>query len=326
MRQKTIVLTSLSILIAAAFFLVFYFPFRPPEKESVEKQVFVVGLKATEQEIVHKLYDQGFIRSMKAFNFCLIIKGGQGKMEPGGYWLSKNMNAWQVAKTMIQSPAMKWVIIPEGWRKEEIGEELAEILGWSEDELEKWNDVYTRMKFDYIEGVYFPDTYLIPVDEKGLEVAQRMTNRFNEKFAPYFNRFLEQDIKWATGLKIASLIQREAAGPEDMPLIASILWNRLLEEMKLEIDATLQYAKGKTESGWWALVKPEDKKIDSPYNTYLYRGLPPQPICNPGLAAIEAVLYPEETDCFYYLHDPSGQIHCAETYQEHKENIKNFLQ
>lgn len=250
MKRKTAIFLVLTLFIGIALFVVLYFPLRAPERESTERQILVVGLNATEPEVVQKLHGQGFIRSARAFNFALTIKGGHGKIEPGGYWLSKNMNAWQVAETMIQAPAMKWVVIPEGLRKEEIGERLAEILDWDKEELEKWNNVYTRMKFDYMEGVYFPDTYLIPVDEKGLEIAQRMTNRFNEKFAPYFNKFLEQNVKWTTGLKIASLVQREAAGNEDMALIAGILWNRLLENMKLEVDATVQYARGKTESGW----------------------------------------------------------------------------
>ncbi|MFH1565593.1 MAG: endolytic transglycosylase MltG [bacterium] len=111
-----------------------------------------------------------------------------------------------------------------------------------------------------------------------------------------------------------------------MPLIAGILWNRLLKEMKLEIDATVQYARGKTEKGWWTPIKASDiTEIDSPYNTYKYKGLPPHPISNPGINAIEAVLNPIETDCLYYLHDDNREIHCAKTFEEHKANIEKYL-
>src|SRR3990167_7529004 len=157
------------------------------------------------------------------------------------------MDAWKLAHTVTSEPTMKWITIPEGLRKEEIGERLAKALHWSDEEMDKWNKTYTAMQFDYVEGVYFPDTYLIPVNENGLDTANRMINRFNERFAGYPEKFSEQDIKWTTALKIASIVQREAAGKEDMPLIAGILWNRLLKDQSLEIDATVQYARGKTD-------------------------------------------------------------------------------
>jgi len=144
-------------------------------------------------------------------------------------------------------------------------------------------------------------------------------------------------------LTLASVIQREAAGTHDMKLIAGILWNRLLDGMRLQVDATVQYVRDDishygvardhyqplesytSQGGWWAPIKPEDKNIASPYNTYRNDGLPPHPICNPGLAAIEAVLNPEETNCFYYLHAPDRKIYCAVTYQEHLKNIETYL-
>ncbi|MCX6721256.1 MAG: endolytic transglycosylase MltG, partial [Candidatus Staskawiczbacteria bacterium] len=202
---------------------------------------------------------------------------------------------------------------------------LAEELNWSEEQKNDWITKFTTMKFDYIEGVYFPDTYLIPKDENGLEIAQRFINKFNEEFAPYAKEFAAQNIKWTTALKIASLIQREAGSKDDMPLIAGIIWNRLLQGIKLGIDATLQYARGNTGNGWWAPITIADKKIDSLYNTYLYSGLPPHPICNPGINTIDAVLNFAETDCIYYLHDANKQIHCAKTYAEHLKNIEKYL-
>jgi UPF0755 protein len=221
---------------------------------------------------------------------------------------------------------MKWVVVPEGLRKEQIGEILAKTFNWNDDELDKWNTEYTKMRIDYIEGTYFPDTYLIPVNEGGFKIAERMTRHFDEQFTPYITQFAEQNIKWTTGLKLASIIQREAGGKDDMLLIAGILWNRLNQDMNLEVDATVQYARGKTEAGWWAPVTSEDiTNIDSPYNTYKYKGLPPFPISNPGIDAIEAVLHPAETDCLYYLHDSNRQIHCAKTFEEHQANIEQYL-
>jgi UPF0755 protein len=301
--------------------------FGAPVPKTQNTQVFTVTLKSAESVIIDKLKSQGFIRSPLAFNLVLYIKNKHNQIEPGGYFLSKNMNVWRVADKLTTSPDMKWVIIPEGLRKEEIGEIFTKTFNWTSDDLDKWNTVYTAMKLDYHEGVYFPDTYLIPVGESGLDIANRMINRFNQKFDPYLPQFAKQNIIWTTGLRLASIIQREAAGKADMPLIAGILWNRLLkEDMKLEIDATVQYARGKTDEGWWSPIKSSDiKNIDSPYNTYKYKGLPPHPISNPGIDAIEAVLNPTDTDCLYYIHDNNRQIHCAPTYKEHLHNIEKYL-
>lgn len=104
-----------------------------------------------------------------------------------------------------------------------------------------------------------------------------------------------------------------------MKLISGIIWNRIWSGMKLQIDATVQYAKGNEEDGWWEQVNKGDTKIKSAYNTYLYPGLPPGAIANPGLAAIEAAFNPQKTACLFYLHDKNKQIHCARTYEEHKK-------
>lgn len=313
------------ILIAIAGLIKYNSFFGAPRKQA-EAERFIASLNSTENDVIQKLLEQGFIKSELGFKFVLGRKNWQEKIEPGGYKIAKNMNAWKIAKILVSEPYMKWVVIPEGLRKEEIGEILAEELGWNEQQKNDWVNKYTAMQYDYVEGVFFPDTYLIPKDETGLQIAQRFIDKFNEKFSPYTDKFIKENIKWTTALKIASLVQREAAGKNDMSLIAAILWNRLLKGMKLEVDATVQYARGKTENSWWSAIKPEDKKIDSPYNTYLYKGLPPHPIANPGIDAIDAVLNSAKTECLYYLHDKNRQIHCAKTYEKHLENIKQFLQ
>jgi UPF0755 protein len=310
------------IVIGFTFYRLF---FVPPQKQA-EKEIFVVARTMDSSDITTRLKKQGLIKRKGVFKLALYAAGGDVK--PGGYQVSKAMNVWQMAKKLTSEPEMKWVTVPEGLRKEEIANKLAETLGWSEKEKNDWINKYTAMDYDYLEGVYFPDTYLISIDESGLEVAERFRRRFDEKFDPYYDKFLEENIKWTTGLTLASLIQREAAGKEDMALISGVLWNRLIEEMKLEVDATVQYARDNREeitSDFWKPISPQDKEIDSQYNTYMYKGLPPFPICNPGLDAIEAAINPQDTDCFYYLHDPDRQIHCAETYEEHLENIDKYL-
>ncbi len=292
-----------------------------------EPERFVISLDATKGEIIDKLFTEGFIKSKESFNIALTTtKEGDNPIESGGYKISKSTNAWEIAKILTVSPYMKWVVIPEGLRKEEIADLLASSLGWSATQKSKWIATYTALKYDYIEGVYFPDTYLIPIDETPQAVANRLTAKFEEKFFPYSKEFAAKGIQWTTAIRMASVVQREAANNADMPLISGIIWNRLLIDMKLEIDATVQYIRGNTPSGWWAPIKVEDLKIDSKYNTYLYKGLPPHPISNPGLPAIEATLNPTETECLFYIHDKDKQTHCAKTYEEHQQNIIKYLQ
>lgn len=338
-RMSKIIIITIGVVLtlAAVGGLFFYHSFFGAPQKQAEAERFIVPLGAETKDTVQKLYEQGFIKSEWAFNYAL-----KGKdIEPGGYKISKSMTAWQIAKVFKES-YMRWIVIPEGFRKEQIAEILAEKLGWEQQKKIDWIIKYTALNYDGIEGVNFPDTYLIPKDESPLDVANRLHIRFNEKFEPYYQEAIKQNIKWDTLLKIASIVQREAAGKSDMPLVAGVIWNRLLDGMKLEIDATIQYVRDdvthygearydkqptnySSEGGWWTPIKPADKKIESSYNTYLNKGLPPHPICNPGLDAIEAVLNPVKTECLYYLHDSSGQIHCAKTYEEHQKNIEQFL-
>lgn len=289
-------------------------------------EVFVVPQNSENINTVKSLKDQGFIKSEWAFQFLMDHFSDMAIVAPGGYRLSRDMNSWQILKKVTKSPELVWFTISFCARKEQVGEKLAKALGWSTEELTKWNTVYTNTKPDYFEGVYYPDTYLLPTYETGAQIADRFINRFNEKIAPLTNDFAAKNIKWTTGLKIASLIAREAAGTNDMKLISGIIWNRLNKDMPLQIDATMQYTLGKKENGsWWGGINIAEKQSDSPYNSYKNKGLPPTPICSPNIDAIEAALNPEETDCIFYLHDSDEQIHCAKTYAEHKQNIEKYL-
>lgn len=311
------------IIISAIVIFVSVFVFFGPAGGGKETEVFVVPKGAEQFDAAGELKKQGFVRS--GWMARLVLAGET--IEPGGYRLTKAMWLWQVTHTVTGKPSLLWVTFAGCFRREQIGEMLAEVLGWDQTKLDQWNNAYKSMGPEYSEGVYYPDTYLLPIDETGAQIAKRFIDRFNEKFAPFAQKFLDADIRWVTALKIASLIEREAAGASDMKLISGIIWNRLNANMLLQIDATMQYTRGKKPDGsWWGSVDLAQMKTDSPYNTYLYKGLPPTPICSPTVTSIEAVLAPEDTDCLYYLHDKNRQIHCAKTYAQHKENIQTYLQ
>jgi UPF0755 protein len=285
---------------------------------------FVVTPGESAEDIASRLQAAGLVRSPFAFRIAYLRDLGGKDARPGGYELSTSMDAWTVASTLAQSPYLAWVTIPPGVRKEQIADLLTQVLSWTDAEKEEWIATDTAPSPSYVEGVYYPDTYLIPSDETPAQVANRLRNRFADVFQPYAEEAAQENIKWTTVLTLASLIEREAAGP-DMKLIAGILWNRIDDGMKLQVDATLQYVKGNAEDGWWPVVHGEDKYLDSPFNTYEHAGLPPHPIAEPSLAAIDAVLNPEATTCLFYLHDPDGQIHCSKTYSGQVANVNKYL-
>ncbi len=225
----------------------------------------------------------------------------------------------------LANPSVRIVRIPEGLRKEEIAEVMGDKLEWSEKEKDNFINGHLALDSGNLEGKYFPKTYLLDKDEDPMGVTAAMLKQFTKETSTIKKQKTMQVINQDTAIKIASIIQREAAGKTDMKLISGIIWNRLWAGMKLQVDATLQYAKGSEEDGWWGRVSPKDKAIDSPYNTYIETGLPPSPIANPGLAAIEAAYNPQKTTCLFYLHDKYKKIHCSKTYEEHKRNIAKYL-
>ncbi|MCL5432368.1 MAG: endolytic transglycosylase MltG [Patescibacteria group bacterium] len=296
-----------------------WFKFLSPVSTQARAQIISSPNTISFSDMANKAAGAGLVRSGVALKLILWAHGHDTNFAAGGYELAPNMTAFQTADALISGPQLIWVEIVPGLRKEQMAEKLqAKFSSWTAQDVADFES--------FPEGQYFPDTYLIPRNATGKEVGQRMVDHFNEVFAPYAAKFLAQNIKNDTAIKIASIIQREAAGNGDMPIIAGIIWNRLLKGMALQIDAEIQYAKGKVGNQWWSHVSPADLKIDSPYNSYLYKGLPPTPIANPGLPAIDAVLNSAQTDCLYYLHDSSGQIHCSPTYAGHLENIKKFLE
>ena len=298
-------------------------PGEPPLPEDTDR--FVVTLKDTNENIASNLVYVEYITSKNSFGTRLGDKDDTNTILSGAYRISKEMTDKQLLGVLKDKPYMKWVIIPEGMRKEEIVKILGDALSWSAKQKNDWINKDTIEKPEYIEGVYFPDTYLIPIDESPKNVANRLISKFNENFSFYLPEFTAKNIKWTTALTLASIVQREAANNADAPLIAGILWNRLNQKIALGVDATLQYIRGDTGNGWWAPISLDDKKIDSTFNTYMYKGLPPRPISNPGISAIDAILNPTNTDCLYYIHDKKHTTHCSTTYEEHLANIEKYL-
>lgn len=310
--------TALALLIG---FLLLYSHLFGPVDGNAQPSPFVVRQDATVADVIENLSATGMIRSAWALRIALA--SASGHIRPGSYSLGKEMDAWTVAKVLTDPPAMAFVTFPPGIRKEQMGDILADALGWSDEQKKEWNTIATDPDPAFVEGVYYPDTYLIPSDQSPEQIAARLRGRFTDAFAPYAQEAQKEGIPWTKVLTLASIVDRESA-KNDKALVAGILWNRLEVGMKLQADATLQYVKGK-EGNWWPQPTSADKYLDSAFNTYQHTGLPPHPIDNPSMDSVEAVLNPEKTDCLFYLHDSNHQIHCSLTYAGQVQNVDTYL-
>lgn len=289
---------------------------RPADAQDTSNKIFIVEKAAGMREIANNLKEEGLIKDPVVF-FLLVkqLKLDQ-KIQAGDFRLSPSMTAEQIAKELTTGSIDIWVTIPEGKRATEI----AEIL---KEKMPQYDDSWVAA-LEEKEGYLFPDTYLIPKDYSIENIITIFTNTFNAKIA---EAGIDSDDPQLNDIVIiASLLEREAKTNDEKPIISGIIQNRLDSDIALQIDATIQYAKGKVGSKWWMPVTlAEYKSVDSPYNTYLSTGLPPGPISNPGIESLKAAANPEETNYVYYLHGRDGVIRYARTLDEHNANTRKYL-
>jgi UPF0755 protein len=292
----------------------------PVDKNNTTPIMFLVPSGQGSKEISRRLAAEGLVRSQIGFYLLVRFFGTDGQIQAGDFRLNKSMDARTIATELTHGMVDVWVTTLEGWRVEEIAMALSRDLTLPEKEFLQ----VAR------EGYMFPDTYLIPKEATAGAIAAMFLDNFNKKVTPEMLSTLKKEGMTKDELvTLASLVEREGRTSTDRPVIAGILLNRLRRNWPLQVDATLQYALGyqQREKTWWKKeLTDEDKKIDSPYNTYLNPGLPPGPIANPGLEAIKAVLTPQITDYMFYLHDKTGVAHYAKTIEGHQENIRLYLQ
>ncbi len=217
------------------------------------------------------------------------------------------------------------ITVLPGYRKEEILSQLTRALNWNTTQQKQFLAAVDAQTPGITDGMFAPGTYVVDDSMTPSNVAALMGIRFDETVADHYSPTTASLVPLNETLIVASLLEREAAGPTDMRIISGIIWNRLFDNMNLQIDATLQYAMGENKEGnWWQEVLPKDKYIKSPYNTYMNPGLPPGPIAEPSVAAVLAALNPVQTSCLYYFHDSYGRFHCSDTYAEHVALLKKY--
>lgn len=280
----------------------------PFSKDQETKTIIIPNGKGL-NEIAKQLQDEKLIRSAFIFSLYAKMQGLSNKLSAGTFKLSPGMSIPEIVKQLSGKPAEAWVTLIEGWRVEEMAEKIDP--GFLEAAKE---------------GYMFPDTYLFPNGYTPEQMAKVMRDNFDKKYSQDLRAKIKAlGLTEEEGVILASIVEREARSDKVRTEVASILLKRLKIDMGLNADATVQYALGyqKEEKSWWKRhLSREDLKVDSPYNTYLYRGLPPTPISNPGLSSLQAVANADSsTPYLYYYHDAKGRSHYAKTLEEHNQNV-----
>lgn len=301
----------LIVLFVALPVLIFFAPYPLGPREPVRVEIppgtpagQVARILAEDHLISHRLF------------FVLLSRltfSGE-KIQAGTYQFNPPVSEWHLLRALRSGQTVKIKLtVPEGAQALDIAE-LVE--GQHLGTVQKF---MALVKKRALEGYLFPETYLFEESDREEEIVQRMQEQFRKHFTDDFKtRAREIGMTERQVVTLASIIEKEAKIPEERPVISSVYHNRLKRHMPLGADPTIQYALGR----WHGRLYYKHLKIDSPYNTYKYAGLPPGPICSPGLESLRAALYPQQTNYLFFVADGSGHHHFSVTSAEHSRAVK----
>ena len=296
-----------------------------PNGKTVE---FTVRRGANVSQIAADLLGAGLIKSALAFKFVLYETGTENALQTGTYKVSPALSPRDIATLFQRAPGDQVALrIIEGWRLTELAAAVntafpaitaadftaAAVVGTRNNFVLSGLDPKTSL-----EGFLFPDTYFLRPDATADQIVGILLDNFETKAGPALRTAsAERKASIYDMVKLASIVEREARDRKESPTIAGVYQHRLDITMKLDADPTIQYAKGT-----WDELSLDDLKLDSPFNTYLNPGLPPTPIANPGLAALQAAAKPEKTDFLFFVAkgDGSGDHAFAKTIEEQEAN------
>ncbi len=277
----------------------------------------------TGSEVARLLRAKGVIRSEILFKLLLRLTAAHADLKAGRFDLRKNTPDLQVIHCIKTGKCTHYekITFLEGWRSEEMAEELA-VHGVTDA-----REFLNLVRAQDLEGKLFPSTYLFADNTPPQKVIDEMLSQYKKKVAPLFKKY-PTHLTERQVLTLASIVEREAVVHDERPKIAAVYLNRFHMGKRLEADPTVQYALGFAlrENRYWKRgLTYKDLKIDSPYNTYRNVGLPPGPICNPGAKSVEAVLNPQQDfEALFFVADNTGRHVFSRTFHEHKQHIKRI--
>ena len=268
------------------------------------------------EELAQQLKGEEVIRSPFLFRSAAILMGGERGMKAGQYYLERPQSpiliAWRILHGKYDIETIR-VTVPEGFTVRRISELFDENRFPFFD-----NEAFIETAQ---EGYLFPDTYFMPVTTTASSTIKIMRENFIRKIFPLMGQVEESGKKLEDIVTMASIIEAETNTQEGREIVSGILWRRIENGMPLQVDASFIYVNGKTTAD----LTLDDLKIDSPYNTYLYAGLPPGPIANPGLESIKAALNPQSSPYLYFLTGKDGEMYYSKTFEEHVANKQKYL-
>lgn len=337
-------LVMLIVVVVVGFGIYFFLELGARPSTNSAPVPFTIKAGETLTQVTDDLVNARIINNAFVFRLRAKMLGAESKIEAGDFTLSRDMTVDEVLEKLAHARLMATTItIPEGERAEQIAQLLdskgivkqADFMdlvqhGDFSDEFSFLKDKPAGVS---IEGFLFPDTYNIPVNYSAHDIIVMMLKNYQSKMSSQLlQQINDQGGMWKV-LTVASIVEREAEVDTERPTIASVYYNRITKVMKLQADPTSQYArdtikyqKDPTFSDWWKPPTTDDLQIDSPYNTYVAISLPPGPICDPGLASIQAAANPDQTNYLYFVakDDGTGTHAFAQTEQEQETNIQKY--
>jgi len=321
-------------MILVLFCLFSFFEIYIPKSKDISPVIVYTAKKGMgDEDIARDLEQQGIIKNNWFFRLYVVILGNHSKLQAGSYNLSSSMSIADIVKKFILGDVIKEnIIIIEGWDIQDIGKYLESKSFCSQEyflSLTKndWSQNFDILKDKpknlNLEGYIFPDTYQVYLGQTPEELLKNILNNLSKKLTPELrNEIVSQKKSVFEIITMASILEKEVKTTEDKKIVSGILWKRLVNDMSLQIDSTINYITNKSE----ARVAIKDTKIDSPYNTYKYQGLPLGPISNPGIDSILAAIYPIESPYWYYLSaSTTGKTIFSKTLLEHNQAVAKYL-
>ena len=324
------------VVISAAAGFIIWFANRSmhgAKSDSPVVQLFTIENGEGVNQISERLERVGLITNNAYFDLYVWLNKREQKLVTGTYRLRPNMTIPEIVDVITLGSGVstdRKITIIEGWTNKQIAEYLAKenIVSAEDFEKEARNILGYQKQFafleslveekDTLEGFLFPDTYLIYPDADASMIVTKMLSNFDKKLPDTLRNDIQKNgrsIKEV--MTMASIIEREVRIKEDKRIVSGIFWNRLESSYPLQSCATVNYVLGNNKKK----LSFDDTRVDSPYNTYIHKGLPPGPIANPGLDAIMAAIYPQKSDYFYFLSDPeTGKTVFSRSLDEHNRN------
>lgn len=317
---------------------------KPVDPDNHSKKTITIPIGSTASGIGKILEDNGIIKDDKVFKYYVKLKN-EADFMAGNYELTPSMKMSEIISQLKTGKVIKQevfkITIPEGKQLKQIAEIIAEKTSRSHDEvfsqlndpafvkamMEKYPDVLTEEILNKdilypLEGYLFPATYSFYEENPSLEkIIMEMLNKTKSVLGEFAGKMDDSNVPPHKLLTMASLIEEEATEKADREVISSVFYNRIEAGMPLQTDPTVLYAKGTHKDR----VLYKDLEIDSPYNTYKVKGLPPGPIANSGTMSIEAALNPKETDFFYFLATADGDVVFTKTLEEHNTMKAKYI-